>query len=115
MLVRTGESVPSSQPRRSAEYWLPNRAARTQGAKFVYIDYLNDEPFYVGMQNWDRVGNPDRNSFHVKIPGERSSDGWIEFSWQVAWSPSFFLVMKIVDFVFYFAGIGATSETLSQS
>jgi hypothetical protein len=57
---------------------LPAQRPSSHGDKFIYIDCLNDEPFYVGMGNWDRVRNPDRNSYHVRMLDNRhSKDRWI--------------------------------------
>jgi hypothetical protein len=57
---------------------LPVQRPASQGEKFIYIDYLNNEPFYVGMGNWSRVRDPDRNSFHVKmLENGHRKDCWI--------------------------------------
>ena len=59
-------------------YPLPVQRPPSQGDKFVYIDYVNDEPFYIGMGNWERVRNPDRNDYHFRLLCNlNSKDRWI--------------------------------------
>jgi len=60
------------------DYPLPVPRPSSHGDKCVYIDFINDEPFYVGMGNWDRVRNPDRNDYHLSMLYNRDSkDRWI--------------------------------------
>src|SRR6516225_6586670 len=51
---------------------LPVQRPSSHGDKFIYIDYVNNEPFYVGMGNWSRVRNPDRNDYHADVKQPRS-------------------------------------------
>ncbi|MBV8213900.1 MAG: hypothetical protein JOZ08_11860 [Verrucomicrobia bacterium] len=62
----------------SYDYPLPIQRPSSHGDKFIYIDYVNNEPFYVGMGNWSRVRNPDRNDYHVQMLNNRDrKDRWI--------------------------------------
>ena len=64
--------------RESYDHPLPVQRPSSHGDKFVYIDYVNNEPFYVGMGNWSRVRNPDRNDYHVQMLNNRDrKDRWI--------------------------------------
>jgi hypothetical protein len=57
---------------------LPIQRPSSQGDKFIYVDYVNDKPFYVGMGNWGRVRNPDRNDLHVRmLYNLHGKDRWI--------------------------------------
>jgi len=68
--------------REAYDYRLPIQRPCFPGDKFVYIDFINDEPFYVGMGNWGRVTNPARNDYHLRMLYNRDSnrdskDRWI--------------------------------------
>jgi hypothetical protein len=53
--------------REEYDYPLPVARPPSHGNKFIYIDYVNNEPFYVGMGNWIRVRNPDRSDYHARM------------------------------------------------
>jgi hypothetical protein len=64
--------------REEYDYPLPTQRPSSYGDKCVYIDFINDEPFYVGMGNWERVRNPDRNDYHLSMVYNRDfKDRWI--------------------------------------
>ena len=64
--------------REEYDYPLPVARPPSHGNKFIYIDYVNNEPFYVGMGNWIRVRNPDRNNYHARMlyTSIRKTDGF---------------------------------------
>jgi hypothetical protein len=62
--------------REEYDYPLPVQRPPPAGDKFVYIDYVNNEPFYVGMGNRFRVRNPDRNDYHVQMLNNRDRKEW---------------------------------------
>jgi hypothetical protein len=65
-------------PKEEYNYPLPVQRPSPRGDKFIYIDYVNNEPFYVGMGNWVRVRNPDRNDYHVQmLYNLHRKDRWI--------------------------------------
>ena len=64
--------------REEYDYPLPVQRPSSDGDKFIYIDYVNNEPFHVGMENWTRVRNPDRNDYHVQmLYNLHRKDRWI--------------------------------------
>jgi len=64
--------------REEYDHPLPVQRPSSHGDKFIYIDYVNNEPFYVGMGNWGRVRNPDRNDYHVRMLNNLNpKDRWI--------------------------------------
>ena len=64
--------------REEYEYPLPVQRPPSSGTKFVYVDYVNDETFYVGMENWNRVRNSDRSDYHVRMLDKlHRKDRWI--------------------------------------
>jgi len=64
--------------REKYDHPLPVQRPSSHGDKFIYIDYVNNEPFYVGMGNWSRVRNPDRNDYHVQMLNNlHRKDRWI--------------------------------------
>jgi hypothetical protein len=64
--------------REGYNYPLPVQRPSSLGDKFIYVDYVNNEPFYIGMGNWVRVRNPDRNDYHVRmLYNLHPKDRWI--------------------------------------
>jgi hypothetical protein len=64
--------------RQEYDYPLPVQRPCSSGDKFIYIDYVNDELFDVGMGNWVRVRNPDRNDCRVQMLCNRHpKDRWV--------------------------------------